>query len=80
MCNDGYLKISEKKTKVMTFLKKLPVRSEIAVNEQPIELVKHVKFQGCDFGYEFENDITDKLHKHQLMSGSIYRQLQEKQN
>lgn len=78
ICKVYNLEISEKKTKVMAFKGKFPVRSKIVINGNIIDQVSHFNFLGCDISYEYENDVDNKLHKYQRMCGTIHRQLGNK--
>lgn len=44
----------------MAFRGKAPVHSKIVIDDNPVELVSQFNFLGCDVGYEYENDISNK--------------------
>lgn len=47
-------------------------------NGQRIEYISHFNFLGWDVSYVFNNYITNKLHRFQLMCATIYRTLRNK--
>lgn len=75
---DYNLKISIKKSKVMSFQGKYPVRSKICIYNSTLEQVRHFNYLGCDLSYDYENDIDIKLHRFQQMCGTIRRTLSKK--
>lgn len=61
-------KLTEKKTKVVTFKGMWPVCSKNVVNGQSARQYHPlINFPGCDVSFEFEHDITSKVHKCLLM-------------
>lgn len=78
LCKTYNMKISYNKTKVMAFKGTYPVRTKIIIDNRPIEQVSHFNYLGCDVSYNYDNDITNKLHKYQYICGTIYRSLRNK--
>lgn len=67
------LKISKKKTKVMAFRGKYPIRTKIIIENQPIEQLSHFKYLGCDISYDYDEDLKNKLARFQYICGTIKR-------
>ena len=51
---------------------------KIMVNGQPTEEMSHFNFLECDISYKIEIDITNKLHKYQLICGTVHHTVHNK--
>jgi hypothetical protein len=61
---DSYnLEISPKKTKVMAFRGKCPVREKIIINDKTVEQFQDSNYLGCDISYSYDNDLEHKLSR-----------------
>ena len=54
------------------------VWTKISLDNVTIEQVSHFNFLGCDVSNTYDNDVDNKLHKYQLMCGTIHRTLRHK--
>ena len=72
------VKISLKKTKIMAFKGKSPVRSKIVLDNKTLEQVSHFRYLGCDISYDRERDIDEKINRFQMICGTINRSLKDK--
>lgn len=53
------------------------------INEELVEQISHFYFLECDISYKEGKDITNNIHKHQMMCGTVQRiknQVREKTN
>jgi hypothetical protein len=48
------------------------------LNNKPIEQVSHFRYLGCDISYERDNDLDHKIHRFQMICGTINRTLKQK--
>lgn len=67
------LNISLKKTKVMGFKGKTPIRLKIILNDEPVEQVNHFEYLGCTLSYDNINDFDKKILKFQKLVGTVKR-------
>ena len=69
------LQISTIKTKVMAFCGTDPVRAKIIIDGTDLEQVSNFEYPGYSVSYNASNDVVNKLHKFNLMCGTISRTL-----
>jgi hypothetical protein len=62
----------------MAFCGKWPVRSELILDNQPIEQVSQFNYLGCKLSYQGEVDVSHKLQKFNYMCGTTKRTLKNK--
>jgi hypothetical protein len=62
----------------MAFCGKWPVRSELILDNQPLEQVSKFNYLGCQLSYQGEFDFNHKLEKFRYMCGTIKRTLKNK--
>ena len=67
------MKISTRKTKVMAFAGKDPVRSKIVLDNRILEQVSHFTYLGCDVSYEKDKEILRRVSRFQTVCGFINR-------
>jgi hypothetical protein len=72
------LRYLHKKSKIMAFKGKFPVRSKINIDNCPLEQVRHFDYLGCGVTYDQDKDVNNKLHKFQNICGTIRRNLKTK--
>lgn len=73
VCPEYNLKLSMRKTKVMTFQGKYPVRSKIIVNSKPIEQVSNFTYLNCNTRYNYDNEMENKTNKFLAICSTINR-------
>ena len=59
----------------MAFHGKYPVRTKICINDNILEQVTTFNYLGCDIGFDDDNDVKKKLHRFQMICGTIRRTL-----
>jgi hypothetical protein len=67
-----------KKTKVMAFTGKHPVRSKIVIYDTRIEQINHFNYLGCTISIFENEDLETKLRKLNHICGTIRRVLNKK--
>lgn len=65
------MKISTSKTKVVALKGHKPIRSKLAINNQPTKQVKNFQYLGCDISYDGKTDIDKNLNKFLRVTGAI---------
>ena len=75
ICKDSGLQISTHKTNVMAFSGTDLVRAKIVIDSTVLEQVRNFKYLGYSVSYNAYNDVVNKLHKFNLMCGTIRRDL-----
>lgn len=59
-------------------LKELASKNENNYKRSTNKRMTHFDYIGCDNGYNFDNDITNKLHKFSYVCRTIYRSRRDK--
>ena len=78
ICQSYNFKMSVKKTKIMAFKGKDPIRSKIVIEDKILEQVSDFKYLGCEISFKYDKDIEQKVNKFQAICGTIQRTFKNK--
>ena len=60
---------------IMAFRESDPVREKIVIDGSVLEQISNFEYLGYSVSYNASNDVVNKLHKFNLMCGTIRRTL-----
>ena len=75
LCKEYNFHISLQKTKIMAFKGSVPIRSKIVLDDQVLEQISHFNYLGCDVTYLDNHEITNRVHKFQVICGCVNKTL-----